>query len=197
MNSNSVLPNIRFVPIVLAVLFSVAGCGGEKVAESHRSDYAGQENRELKTISPEKVNGYLEGRGMGLAKVAELNHYPGPKHVLDLSGELGLTDAQRRQIEREFRDMSRQAKRLGSELVERERRLDSLFASGEATRAEADALLGRLGELRGRLRFVHIQAHLTTKEILSSGQVERYDELRGYGGGEGGRSAHQAHGHDS
>lgn len=191
------LPNIRFAALVLAVLISIAGCGGDKVAESHRSDYAGQEDRELKTISAEKVSGYLKGRGMGLAKVAELNHYPGPKHVLDLSGELGLTDAQRRQIERAFRDMKSRAQRLGRELVEREGRLDSLFASGKATRAETDALLEKLGELRGRLRFVHVQAHLTTKEILSSSQIERYDELRGYGGGGGGRGVHQAHGHDS
>jgi hypothetical protein len=31
---------------------------------------------------------------MGMAKAAELNGYPGPRHVLDLSPELHLTDAQ-------------------------------------------------------------------------------------------------------
>jgi hypothetical protein len=34
-----------------------------------------------------------------MAKAAELNGYPGPKHVLELAQQLQLTDAQRRDVQ--------------------------------------------------------------------------------------------------
>ena len=42
------------------------------------------------------------GRGMGLALAAELNGYPGPMHVLELSEKLGLTMEQRVSVQRLF-----------------------------------------------------------------------------------------------
>jgi len=52
------------------------------------SPYVGQEQREIKSLSPDEVKDYLAGKGMGLAKAAELNHYPGPAHVLELASQL-------------------------------------------------------------------------------------------------------------
>jgi hypothetical protein len=60
------------------------------------SPYSGEERREIKALSKEEVNGYLSGDGMGFAKVAELNHHPGPRHVLELADQLQLSDEQRR-----------------------------------------------------------------------------------------------------
>ena len=37
---------------------------------------------------------FLAGAGMGYAKAAELNSYPGPMHVLELADRLGLTPDQ-------------------------------------------------------------------------------------------------------
>src|SRR6266571_4214131 len=59
------------------------------------SPYAGQEQRAIKALSDQEIRDLLEARGMGLAKAAELNSYPGPLHVLELADELGLSDAQR------------------------------------------------------------------------------------------------------
>jgi len=42
---------------------------------------------------------------MGLAKAAELNHYPGPRHVLDLASELKLSEEQRLRIEQIYNTM--------------------------------------------------------------------------------------------
>lgn len=39
---------------------------------------------------------------MGFAKAAELNSYPGPKHVLDLGDRLKLTTQQRQQVQAIF-----------------------------------------------------------------------------------------------
>jgi len=52
---------------------------------------AGQQERPIKSLSEAEIQGYLNGEGRGLAKVAELNHYPGPQHVLDLADQFALT----------------------------------------------------------------------------------------------------------
>ena len=49
----------------------------------------------MASLSDEDVQGFLDGRGMGLAKSAELNGHPGPMHVLELAEELKLTAEQR------------------------------------------------------------------------------------------------------
>jgi hypothetical protein len=66
---------------------------------------------------------------MGLAKAAELNGYPGPAHVLELSAQLELTSEQKTKTEALFETMQSRAILLGKELVQEERALDRLFAS--------------------------------------------------------------------
>lgn len=36
--------------------------------------------------------------GMGFAKAAELNRYPGPSHALELAERIGITEAQRERL---------------------------------------------------------------------------------------------------
>src|ERR1043166_1905183 len=44
------------------------------------SPYAGQQSREIKSLSDQEIDGLKNARGLGLAKAAELNGYPGPRH---------------------------------------------------------------------------------------------------------------------
>jgi L-amino acid N-acyltransferase YncA len=67
--------------------------------------------------SAEKVKQYLAGEGMGYAKAAELNHFPGPMHVLELAGELRLTAQQRSATERLQQEHHAEARALGAKLV--------------------------------------------------------------------------------
>ena len=48
-----------------------------------QSPYAGEESRAIKSLSASEIQALRQGHGMGYAKAAELNHYPGPRHVLD------------------------------------------------------------------------------------------------------------------
>lgn len=144
------------------------------------SPYAGDEARAIKALSPEEVQGYLAGSGMGFARAAELNRYPGPRHVLDLADRLGLSPDQRQRTERIFTSMRAEAVRLGEAIVAAERELDARFASGAISSAELDRRVDALGALQGRLRAVHLRAHLTQRDILSPEQRRQYDELRGY-----------------
>jgi hypothetical protein len=127
-----------------------------------------------------------------MAKAAELNDYPGPKHVLDLAMQLKLTESQRQKFQAIFDQMSAAAKPLGMELVERERVLDQLFAKREITPDRLAAATSAIAELQGRLRSVHLVAHLETRALLNSDQIARYEQLRGYGNPAG--SMHHHHG---
>ncbi len=147
------------------------------------SPYAGEERRDIKALSDREVAAYLAGDGFGFALAAELNHYPGPRHVLDLADSLALTPAQRAEIERIQERMRRRATALGAELIERERDLDRLFATNVITGARLDVLLGEIAALQGRIRGTHLHAHLETRHVLTAAQVHRYDTLRGYGAG--------------
>lgn len=163
--------------LALALLTGAVGAASE-------SPYTSLQEREIKALSQEQVAGYEAGQGMSLALAAELNGYPGPKHVLELQDELNLTEAQWRSTETIFKEMQESAADLGHQIVEHERELDRLFASHAIDTDNLGAQIERIAELHGRLRTVHLQAHLEMMEVLNEGQVTRYMELRGYHGGE-------------
>lgn len=150
-------------------------------AQEQRSPDAGQEVRNIKSLSDAEVQGYLEGRGMGLAKPAELNGYPGPMHVLELSQQLQLTDDQRAATQRSFEQMRAEAIRLGKSFVEKEAELNRLFGDARADSANLKRLVGETARLQGELRLSHLRAHLHMRLILTPRQIARYNELRGYG----------------
>jgi len=64
---------------------------------------------EIRGIDPDTIEGYLTGAGLGFALPAELNGYPGPRHVLDLASDLELTSEQQEQIQSLFDEMESQA----------------------------------------------------------------------------------------
>ena len=144
------------------------------------SPYAGQEGREIKALSPEEISDYLSGKGMGLAKAAELNGYPGPVHVLELATQLGLTPEQRAATEALFQKMQQRAMALGRELIEAEGALDRLFASHSASSEAVKVSLTRIARLQGELRQVHLDAHLEQAAVLTAAQITTYERLRGY-----------------
>lgn len=150
-------------------------------AQHEDAPYAGEQVRAIKALSAEAVDGLLAGEGMGYALAAELHGYPGPRHVLELGEELGLSAEQRRRVE-EVRSRMREASvDLGERLVAAERALDRAFASGEATDEEVERLTGASAAIEGRLRAVHLDAHLDTRALLTERQVASYGRLRGYG----------------
>ena len=141
--------------------------------------HAGQQGREIKALSDSEIAGYLEGRGMGLAKAAELNGYPGPDHVLELATQLGLSPQQRVRVER-LKHSMKKAARLGYWLVRDERRLDLLFAESQANDENITPLVQRIGSLEAEIRLVHLRAHIEMRRILSADQIKKYEQARGY-----------------
>ena len=149
-------------------------------ADNSSNPYSGQQTRPIKALSEQDIAALLNGEGMGMAKAAELNGYPGPKHVLTLADELKLTDAQRQQVQAIFNKMSAAARPLGMEIIGRELLLDRLFAEGDVTPDRLAAETTAIGTLEGSLRSVHLAAHLQTRALLNADQVVIYNRLRGY-----------------
>jgi hypothetical protein len=84
-----------------------------KTAAQSSGPYAGMQARAIKALSAEQIADLKAGRGLSLALAAELNGYPGPRHVLELVEQLGLTDQQRADVQRLFDDMTAEVVPLG------------------------------------------------------------------------------------
>ena len=168
---------MRWKWFLLAIAFfcTTAAWGGEAL-----SPYTGQEKREIKSLSKAEIDGYISGDGMGFAKTAELNRYPGPRHVLELADQLQLSGEQRKRTQAIFESMKSQATSLGKQLVEKEQLLDSRFAEGTISDAELEELVTEISVIQGKLRAVHLRAHLAQRVVLTPDQIRIYDAHRGY-----------------
>lgn len=131
-------------------------------------------------LSDEQRSGYLKGEGMGFAKSAELNHYPGPRHVLDNAEKLQLSP-----------DQLAQTQALGRQVVAKEDELDSLFRGQHADVEKVKSLTAEIALLQGELRALHLSMHLRERALLSADQVAKYDLLRNYTPGSNPAPMHQ------
>src|SRR5262245_16444192 len=113
----------RAIVVFLVMVFAAGTLNAQ-----HLQPYAGLQARSLKALSDEQVADLKAGRGMGLALAAELNGYPGPKHVLELAQELKLTAAQRLRTQQLHDAMTAEAVPLGQQLIAAETDLDRQFA---------------------------------------------------------------------
>lgn len=97
------------------------------------SPYAGEHVRDVKSLSTSDIDGLKSGTGTpfgGMAKLAELNGYPGPRHVLDLAQQMELTESQIKQIEYIYQEMNTEAITLGNKILSIEMKLDEQFSKG-------------------------------------------------------------------
>ena len=179
------------------ISFAIASVilAGATVHAAPTSQYAGQEGLAIKALSASDVADLLAGKGMGFAKAAELNGYPGPAHVLELSSQLKLSEEQIAQTQVIFQRMEGQAKSLGAQLVEAERELDGLFRSRTATPELLASCVQKVSALQAKVRGTHLLAHIEQTRLLSEEQVARYVRLRGYSGDGAGdqQGHHQRH----
>lgn len=177
---------------VLAVVLLLAA-GGPLAAE--HKPYAGLQTREIKTLSDQQIADLGAGRGMGLALAAELNGYPGPMHAIELAPRLGLSPDQLAKLKALFAAMKAETIPIGSALIAHEHALNKDFAGKTVTPASLEANTQRIGATQAALRAAHLRFHLATAEILTTEQVKRYNELRGYTGKRKADHPHRMHHH--
>ncbi len=171
------MTKLRTVAVFAAVLSAAVA----PLPAAAAGPYAGEQTRDITSLSAADVTEIMAGAGWGLAKPAEFNGYPGPRHVLDLGRELKLDDAQKAAVSAVFEHMNAEARRVGNAYVEAERAIDQAFRSGRIDDGILAARLAEAGRLRDALRQVHLTAHLKTAPILTAEQRRLYGKLRGYG----------------
>src|SRR5690554_192330 len=176
---------MRLLFLALAATLLTGTASG---SETPISSYAGQELRTIKALSNDEVEGLLAGKGLGFAKSAELNDYPGPAHVIELASQLGLSKKQQEATQAIHQRMQTRARSLGEQLVREESQLEQLFRQGNASLSELDRILETISNLQAELRGAHLAAHIEQRHVLTTAQVVQYTHLRGYG-------AHQTGGH--
>jgi Spy/CpxP family protein refolding chaperone len=168
---------------IAGVSFS-AGAGAYAFYQKHQAQtYAGLETREIKSLSADELKGLKEGKGLGYALSAELNGYPGPRHVLELADKLELTADQKTQTEQLFAEMQQETSALGEKLIAAERSIDQGFRHRMLDSAKLDGLTRDAAGIDGKLRAAHLKYHLGMIAVLNPEQVASYVQLRGYAGG--------------
>ncbi len=160
-----------------AALALAAAC-----AHAQQQPYAGQDQRGIKSLSADEVKQYTSGAGMGYAKPAEPNRYPGPMHVLELADKLELTQQQLGQVQALMDAHKAEARAIGAKFVESERALEVLFREGRVVEGALAAAVKAAAALQGEYRLTHLETHRRLRAVLTDTQVTRYDALRGYGG---------------
>ncbi len=104
--------NMRLIIVIGLIAFSAVTANTQS-----SQPYSGMQTRDVKALSEEQMADLKAGRGMGLALAAELNGYPGPKHLLELTDDIGLTDQQREKIRQLFGAMQLEAIPIGQALI--------------------------------------------------------------------------------
>ena len=163
--------------LIAACLFAAAGW-----SLAQHSPYAGQQEREIKGLSAKEIEQYRSGAGMGYAKAAELNHFPGPMHVLELGEKLHLSAEQKIAAQRLMESHKAEARVLGAKLVEAERALEALFRGGSVSEKALAEAVNNAASVQGQYRLSHLETHRRMRALLTDAQTARYDELRGYTG---------------
>jgi Spy/CpxP family protein refolding chaperone len=173
---------VAFMPAISAFSQHSGHHGASSVTSTTPSTtpYAGQQTRSIKALSPQEAQDWLDGKGMGLAKAAELNGYPGPMHVLELQDQLKLSPQQRQATQSLMAAHKSEVRKLGAELVAAEQALDLAFSSKQIDASAVDRLTTRIGQLQADIRASHLKTHLQQTRLLQAEQTALYAALRGY-----------------
>ena len=119
-----------------------------------------------------------DGRGFGLAFVADQEGYPGPLHVLELEDRLRLSGDQQRTMKEMLEAMFAESRPAAARLLAAEQRLRSLFARGIADEASVRAALADVERAHTEVRLAHLLTHLKTRERLTDEQRRLYHAAR-------------------
>ena len=157
----------RFIVRATVLLAIIALCSSQSPSQS-----------QSKPVLPPDREDLLKGTGVGLTAIADMNNYPGPRHVLDLKSELSLTRDQVKKTEALEKVVSSSAVAKGGEIVQAEEELNQLFEAGTVSEKVMRSKLEQIGKLRADLRFIHLQAHLRMRQILTPEQIKQFTELK-------------------
>lgn len=177
-------------PVATLLIFSGCLTGGPHPPSASSTDYPDLLASPIRGLTPNEIEELRTGAGAGMALAAELNGYPGPKHILELAERLALSQDQQADVEALFSATNAEARRIGALLLGLHKELDDGFRNRTLTESGLHDLLVKLDGQTAELRFVHLRAHLAAFDLLTPHQRAMYAEMRGYGAAEHGSHAH-------
>lgn len=167
--------------LIAAAMPAAAQHGGQSGGQ------AGHQGRGHEAMQAREFRNLQQGRGMRMGRVADVNGYPGPMHVLEHAEALELSQGQLERSQEIRNRVKTRAPELGGQIVDAEKRLEAMFADGTVNPARMDSLLLEIAELRAHLRSLHLTAHLDQAAVLTEEQITKYKELRAADQAEGER----------
>lgn len=181
----AIVPGLIVPALVLGLMLGVAFAQhdqhGAHAQPGPAMPYAGQDARDIKSLSTEDIAELRRGGGWGFAKAAELNGMPGPAHLLELKDQIGLNPDQVAAIQAIFDNMRTSAIREGERFIALEQALEEQFRGRSVTHRSLQEALAEVEHSRQALRYIHLAAHLDTPPLMTPEQTRRYNQLRGYG----------------
>ena len=171
---------IRATLLALCLAAPALAQSGHEMHGSAHHPYAGQDSRAIAALSEEQIEGLQAGAGLGYAKAAELNGWPGPLHVLELADALDLSPPVQAQVEALRQEMLDAVQPLGLALIAAEEELDGLFDRPDLTAAKVEEATAKSAAIEAELRAAHLVAHLKTTPLLTPHQRMLYAAARGY-----------------
>jgi hypothetical protein len=175
-------PSLLAVGAALLLLGASGGVALRAQTPDHPAPgpYAGQQDSAVRGLSEAEINAFRNGMGIGLARAADVNGYPGPLHVIDLAEALALTPSQHAAVTVLMSQARAEASAKGEEFLARYALLEQAFRDETITLASLDAYTAALGRIEGELRAIHLKYHLLTRDLLTDAQLATYARLRGY-----------------
>jgi Spy/CpxP family protein refolding chaperone len=119
-----------------------------------------------------------DGRGFGMAFVADQQGYPGPLHVLELKDRLRLSRDQEAKAQALLAAMFAESRPKSARLLNAEARLRQLFAAGPPDEAAVRTAVAEVETARADVRLVHLLFHLKMRDALTDEQRRVYQEAR-------------------
>jgi Spy/CpxP family protein refolding chaperone len=175
---------LRSILIALLLATALPVAAQDEPAESAAAEAA---DARPTGLMPRQERMLREGRGMGLARAAEMNGYPGPRHVLEQAEALELTDEQRAASAELMARVRQQAPAVGERILAAEAELNAMFADGTVTREAMEEKLAEIADLNAELRAVHLNAHLDQAALLTDAQKAAYEPMYQTRGAQGQR----------
>ena len=171
--------------ITIALSFAiVAGLAGVAVAQgsAHHGSHGGPGGTPHHTLAQTCDGAFEEtvrdGRGFGMAFVADQQGYPGPLHVLELKDRLRLSGDQEAKAQALLAAMFAESRPKSARLLSAEARLRQLFAAGTPDEAAVRTAVGEVETARAEVRLVHLMFHVKMRDALTDEQRRVYQEAR-------------------
>lgn len=172
-------------PVIITLSFALAaGVAGVAFAQgsAHHGSHGGPGGTPHHALAQTCAGAFEEtvrdGRGFGMAFVADQQGYPGPLHVLELKERLGLSRDQETKAQALLAAMYAESRPKSARLLDAEAKLRRLFAGSRPDEAAVRAAVAEVETARADVRLVHLMFHLKMRDALTDDQRRVYQEAR-------------------